>query len=65
VDSTAHDFLPHNWGLYAPTWVEVSITLASICWFLLCFFLFAKYLPAASIAESKEIRVSAAAEAAL
>ncbi len=65
VDSTAHDFLPHNWGLYAPTWVEASITLASVCWFLFWYFLFAKHLPVVSIAESKERTIAAAAEAAL
>jgi len=65
VDSTAHDFIPHNWGLYGPTWVEISITLGSVCWFLFWFFLFAKHLPVVSIAQSKEARISKAVEGAL
>jgi Ni/Fe-hydrogenase subunit HybB-like protein len=65
VNSTAHDFLPNVWGFYNPTWVEVSITAASVCWFLFWFVLFSKHLPVVSIAQSKEIRLGEAAEAAL
>ena len=65
VDSTAHDFIPHNWGLYSPTWVEISILVASFCWFLFWFFLFTKYVPVVSIAESKEERIHEQLEAAL
>jgi molybdopterin-containing oxidoreductase family membrane subunit len=65
VDSLAHDFIPHNWGLYNPTWVEVSITTAALCWFLFWFLLYSKHLPFVSIAESKESRLEEAVEAAL
>ena len=64
-ESMAHDFVPHNWGLYRPTWVEISITGASLCWFLFWFVLYCKHLPAVSIAESKETRLEEAVEAAL
>jgi len=63
VTATAHDFMPENWSGYHPTWVEVTISLASVCWFLFWFLLFAKHLPVVSIAESKEPQVSAALEA--
>lgn len=52
--STAHDFLPHNWGSYTPTFVEVSITLGSFAWFFFWFLLFAKALPTVAIADVKE-----------
>ena len=65
VDSTAHDFLPNVWGHYRPTWVEVGIAIAALCWFLFWFFLFSKHLPAVAIAESKDIRLGQATEAAL
>jgi Ni/Fe-hydrogenase subunit HybB-like protein len=65
VTSTAHDFIPHNWGLYAPTWVEISISLGALSWFLFWFFLFAKHLPPVSIAEIKETQLTKAVEAAL
>lgn len=54
--STAHDFLPHNWGSYTPTFVEVSITLGSFAWFFSLFLLFAKALPTVAIADVKEER---------
>ncbi len=54
VSSTAHDFMPHNWGQYAPTWVELSITAGTAAFFLFMFMGFAKYLPTISIADFKD-----------
>lgn len=54
VGSTSHDFLPHNWGQYAPTWVEVSITLGSFAWFFFWFLLFTKVFPTVAISDVKE-----------
>lgn len=54
--STGHDFLPHNWGSYTPTFVEVSITLGSFAWFFFWFLLFAKALPTVAMADVKEER---------
>lgn len=65
INSTAHDFLPHNWGTYNPTWVEISISAGALCFFLFFFLLFAKYLPAVSIVENKEAQMAEAVEAAL
>lgn len=54
VGSTAHDFLPHNWDRYAPSWVELSITLGSFGFFLFLFLLFAKVAPTIAISDVKE-----------
>ncbi len=54
VSSLAHEYYPGSWGLYKPTWVELSITAGSFAWFLFWFMLFAKALPVISIAEVKE-----------
>jgi molybdopterin-containing oxidoreductase family membrane subunit len=54
VGSTSHDFLPHNWGQYAPTWVEISITVGSFAWFFFWFLLFTKLFPTVSISDVKE-----------
>lgn len=54
ITSTAHDFLPSSWGFYLPTWVELTILVASFAWFFLLFLLFAKHLPAVAISEMKE-----------
>jgi Ni/Fe-hydrogenase subunit HybB-like protein len=55
VTSLSHDFLPFAWGNYSPTWVELGISLGSWGFFLMLFFLFAKFLPSISITEVKEI----------
>lgn len=51
---TMHDFLPHNWGWYTPTWVEWSITIGAFCWFLFWFVVFAKTLPVVPVSEYKD-----------
>lgn len=53
VTSLAHDFLPHNWGSYWPTWVEFSITLGSFGFFFFWFFGFSKLLPTVPLSELK------------
>ncbi|MFQ5847243.1 MAG: NrfD/PsrC family molybdoenzyme membrane anchor subunit [Candidatus Methylomirabilales bacterium] len=54
VGSLAHEYNPYSWGLYFPTWVDLSITLGSFAWFFFWFLLFAKLLPVVSIVEVKE-----------
>jgi molybdopterin-containing oxidoreductase family membrane subunit len=54
IASTSHDFLPHNWGQYFPTWVEACITLGSFTFFLFWFFLFSKAFPTVAISDIKE-----------
>jgi len=48
----AHD--PFMWRVYSPTIIEYGIMFGSFSLFFFLFFLFAKYLPAVSIAEVKE-----------
>jgi molybdopterin-containing oxidoreductase family membrane subunit len=50
---TTHDYLPHNWGHYTPTWVEWTLTTGAFCWFAFWFFIFAKFLPTVPTSESK------------
>jgi len=53
ISSTAHDFLPHNWGWYFPRWPEFVILNGSVCVLFLGFLLLAKYLPAAPVSDIK------------
>jgi len=53
ASSTAHDFLPHNWGWYLPTWVELTILNGSICLFFFGFLILAKFFPAAPMSDIK------------
>ncbi len=52
--SLATNFMPSQWAFYKPTWVEITITVASFAWFLMWFTLFAKFLPIVSMTEVKE-----------
>jgi len=54
VGSTAHDYMPHNWGSYTPTWVEVSISAGMAALFFFLFLAFSRYLPVISIADFKD-----------
>ena len=54
VTGLAHEYDPYSWGLYSPTWVDISITIGSFAWFFFWFLLFAKFLPVVSIVEVKE-----------
>ncbi|NLI81330.1 MAG: polysulfide reductase NrfD [Deltaproteobacteria bacterium] len=57
IGAVAHDFLPHAWGLYGPTWVELGIMLGSFSLFFFLFMLFCKHLPSVSMTEMKETLV--------
>lgn len=52
--STAHDFLPHNWGKYTPSAVEIVITLGVFCFFFFFFFIFAKIFPTIPESDMKD-----------
>jgi molybdopterin-containing oxidoreductase family membrane subunit len=57
VTSLAHDFDPYVWGsatVYAPTYVEVGISLGSFGLFFMLYLIFLKTLPVLSITEIKE-----------
>ncbi len=50
----AHGYMPHAWGLYRPTGIEMGIMLGSFSLFFFLFLLFAKHLPSMSMTELKE-----------
>ena len=54
VPSLALPLMPYDWGVYNPTWVEISITAASFAGFALIFTLFAKLFPLISVWEVAE-----------
>jgi molybdopterin-containing oxidoreductase family membrane subunit len=54
VGGPAHDFIPHAWGLYTPSAIEMGIMLGTFCLFFFLFLLFAKHLPSISMTEMKE-----------
>jgi len=63
--STSHDFMPHNWGSYFPSWVEITISIGAFSLFFLLFLLFAKLLPAIPMADLKARQQEEAGEVAV
>lgn len=55
ITSVARDFIPHAWGLYAPSLVEYGITIGSFSLFFFLFCLFVKHMPSVSMTEVKEM----------
>jgi len=53
VGSLYQDFLPANWGVYYPTWVDVGTYLGTLGAFFTMYLLFIKFLPLVAIAEVK------------
>ena len=54
VPTLANPRLPYARGLYAPTWVEVSITAGAVAFFMLLYMVFTKVFPIISIWEVRE-----------
>ena len=52
VPSLALPQLPYAWGLYSPTWVEISTTAASFAGFALVYLVFTRTFPIISIWEN-------------
>lgn len=57
VGGVAHDFLPHAWGLYSPSYIELGIMLGAFSMFFFLFLLFVKHMPSISMTEMKEALV--------
>jgi molybdopterin-containing oxidoreductase family membrane subunit len=55
VTSLHQDFIPSNWAMYYPTWVDFSLLFGTICFFGTLFLLFLKFLPAVAVSEVKEL----------
>ncbi len=54
VPSLALPLMPYEWGVYYPSWVEISITVGAFAWFALLFTLFARLFPIISVWEVAE-----------
>ena len=63
VISLHRDFMPSSWGMYHPTFWDISTFVGTIGMFLCCIFLFVRVLPMISIFEMRElVHTEAAAE---
>jgi len=55
VTSLHRAFLPGEWHMFFPTWVDIGIFVGSIGIFLTLFLLFVKFLPVFAMAELKAV----------
>ena len=56
VTSLHRDFLPSSWHSYTPTWVDWSILLGTIVFFLFLFLLFLRFVPFIPAWEVRELK---------
>ncbi len=55
VISLHRDFLPSNWGYFAPTWVDIGTFLGTFGLFFTMFLLFMRFLPMIAVSEVKGV----------
>jgi Ni/Fe-hydrogenase subunit HybB-like protein len=56
VQSLQREYLPAQWGSYAPTWVDLGLLTGTLGFFSLLFLVFLRLLPFVAVAEMKELR---------
>jgi molybdopterin-containing oxidoreductase family membrane subunit len=57
IGSLQRNDMPFNWGVYRPTWVEVSIVVMTFAGFALMYTLFSRVIPYVPVWEIKEGRL--------
>jgi Ni/Fe-hydrogenase subunit HybB-like protein len=63
ITSLHRDFLPSSWGMYYPTIWDWATYLGTIGFFVMCMFLFIRFLPMISIFEMRTLLPEAEVEA--
>jgi Ni/Fe-hydrogenase subunit HybB-like protein len=56
VSPLSQDFLPSSWGFFYPTWVDLSLLVGTLGFFLMAYMLFLKLVPPVPISEVKELQ---------
>jgi Ni/Fe-hydrogenase subunit HybB-like protein len=57
IGSLQRNDMPFNWGMYRPTWVEISIVAMTFAGFALLYTLFSRIIPFVPVWEIKEGRM--------
>jgi molybdopterin-containing oxidoreductase family membrane subunit len=63
VASLHRDYLPSSWGMYYPTIWDWATYIGTIGFFVMCMFLFIRFLPMISIFEMRTLLPEAEVEA--
>jgi len=64
ITSLGREYDPAVWGVYTPTWAELTIFAGSFAFFAMLFLIFMKLLPVVAIYEIKELAIHERAHAA-
>ena len=56
ITSQARDFLPSSWQFYWPTWIDASIFVGTIFFFLFLILLALRFIPIIPLTEVKELK---------
>ncbi len=64
ITSLGREYDPAVWGIYTPTWAELTIFAGSFAFFAMLFLIFMKLLPVVAIYEVKELAIHERAHAA-
>jgi molybdopterin-containing oxidoreductase family membrane subunit len=62
VTSLHRDYLPANWAMFVPTWVDLGMLAGSFGLFFTLFLLFCRFLPMVAMAEVKTVMPQAQGE---
>jgi len=54
--SLSHEYDPAAWGYYTPSWVEMTVLVASFCIVFFLFMIFLRMFPVIAIQEVKELQ---------
>jgi molybdopterin-containing oxidoreductase family membrane subunit len=57
ITSLSREYDPAVWGIYTPTWAELTIITGSFSFFAMLFLIFLKVFPVVAIAEVKELAI--------
>jgi molybdopterin-containing oxidoreductase family membrane subunit len=57
ITGLSREYDPAVWGVYTPTWAELTIFAGSFAFFAMLFLLFLKVFPVIAIAEMKELAI--------
>ena len=57
IGNLQRNHIPFNWGVYRPTWVEISIVAMTFAGFALLYIIFSRFVPYVPVWEIKEGRL--------
>ena len=64
ITGLSREYDPAVWGVYTPTWAELTILAGSFSFFAMLFLIFMKLFPVIAISELKELAIHERAHAA-